>query len=302
MQDNSIVPSDPDKSLTSPKALKDLLSRHGFQFSKSLGQNFLIDGNVLNKIVDGAMIDKKDTVLEIGPGVGTLTQGLARKAGKVIAIEIDSSLLPVLHETLDVFDNVQIIHGDILKLDINSIVDKTSNRQTFKVVANLPYYITTPIIMRFLEEDLSYESITVMVQKEVAQRMVASPSTKSYGSLSVAVQFYTQPRLICKVPPTVFMPPPKVESMVISLDKRVAPTVNIVSKKLFFEIVRASFAQRRKTLLNNLYNSELFDLSKDALSEKLLTMSIDPQRRGETLTLDEFAAICNNFYDLVSFL
>ena len=280
--------------LTSPRFLKDLLTRHGFSFSKSLGQNFLIDENILNKIVNGAEISKEDNVLEIGPGAGTLTYALARQAAKVVAVEIDSALLPVLKETLDGLDNVQVIHGDILKMDLNDLIQSSFDNKPFKVVANLPYYITTPIIMRFLEEELPYSSITVMIQKEVAERMAAKPGNKDYGALSVAVQFYTQPKIIGKVPSSVFMPPPKVDSIVINLKKRSSPAVDVADTARFFQVVKAVFAQRRKTLLNTLNAANIARLDKEELSKLLRSLNIDPQRRGETLTLEELAAISNN--------
>jgi 16S rRNA (adenine1518-N6/adenine1519-N6)-dimethyltransferase len=280
--------------LTSPKVLKELLARHGFTFSKSLGQNFLIDENILHKIVQGAEITDKDRVLEIGPGVGTLTRALALRAADVTAVEIDSALLPILNETLNDFSNIRIIHGDILKLDLTKLVQDIFQGQTFKVVANLPYYITTPIIMRFLEEEQPFSSITVMIQKEVAERMAAKPGTKEYGALSAAVQFFTLPRIIGKVPATVFMPPPKVDSIVITLERRDEPAVAVDNRQDFFRVVKAVFSQRRKTLLNTLYSAKLVDLDKDGLREKIQSLGIDPQRRGETLSLEELARLANN--------
>ncbi|NLU36377.1 MAG: 16S rRNA (adenine(1518)-N(6)/adenine(1519)-N(6))-dimethyltransferase RsmA [Clostridiales bacterium] len=281
-------------TLTSPKYLKSLLSRHGFSFSKSLGQNFLIDENILNKIVQGAQLASDDYVLEIGPGVGTLTAALARHAAKVVAVEIDRSLKPILDETLEGFNNVEVVYGDILKLDLEELTKDRLEGRPFKIVANLPYYITTPIIMRFLENDCSYTSITVMIQQEVAARMAAGPGSKEYGALSVAVQFYTRPRLICKVPASVFLPPPKVGSIVIALDRRNKPAVDVEDTACFFKIVRAVFAQRRKTLLNNLVSAGITGLDKAALSQKLSRLGIDPERRGETLSLEELALISNN--------
>jgi 16S rRNA (adenine1518-N6/adenine1519-N6)-dimethyltransferase len=281
------------QSLTSPKVLKELLERHGFRFSKSLGQNFLIDENILHKIIQGAGITEKDMVLEIGPGVGTMTRALAQKAAAVAAVEIDSALLPILQETLGDFANARVIHGDILKLDLTELVQNVFQGKPFKVVANLPYYITTPIIMRFLEEEQPFTSITVMIQKEVAERMAAGPGSKDYGALSVAVQFYTHPRIIGRVPSSVFMPSPKVDSIVISLDKREKPAVEVNSRPDFFRIVKAVFSQRRKTLLNTLSAANLADISKEELKEKLLSLDINPQRRGETLTLAELAKLSN---------
>ncbi len=259
-----------------------------------MGQNFLIDENILHKIVQGAEITDKDRVLEIGPGVGTLTRALALRAADVTAVEIDSALLPILNETLNDFSNIRIIHGDILKLDLTKLVQDIFQGQTFKVVANLPYYITTPIIMRFLEEEQPFSSITVMIQKEVAERMAAKPGTKEYGALSAAVQFFTQPRIIGKVPATVFMPPPKVDSIVITLERRDEPAVAVDNRQDFFRVVKAVFSQRRKTLLNTLYSAKLVDLDKDGLREKIQCLGIDPQRRGETLSLEELARLANN--------
>lgn len=280
--------------LTSPKYLKELLNRHGFHFSKSLGQNFLIDENILRKIIKGADISPGDKVLEIGPGVGTLTSAIARQGAQVVAVELDRDLLPILEETLGEYPNAKVVQGDILKLDLNQLLNDSFQSAPFKVVANLPYYITTPIIMRFLEEELSYTSITVMIQKEVAQRMAALPNSKEYGALSVAVQFYTKPRLIGKVPAGVFMPPPKVDSMIITLEKRSQPAVDVLNSTYFFKVVKAVFAQRRKTLLNTLYAAEITDMDKAELSSMLKGINIDPQRRGETLSLEELALISNS--------
>jgi len=281
-------------TLTSPKYLKCLLDRHGFRFSKSLGQNFLIDENILQKIINGAQIAPEDIVLEIGPGVGTLTTALARQAEKVVAVEIDRSLKPILEETLEGFNNVEVIYGDILKLNLEELLKDKLDSKPFKIVANLPYYITTPIIMRFLENDCPYRSITVMIQQEVAGRMAAGPGSKEYGALSVAVQFYTKPRVICKVPASVFLPPPKVDSMVITLEKRSRPAVDVEDPAYFFKIVKAVFAQRRKTLLNNLASADITGLDKAALEKRLTDLGINPKRRGETLSLEEFAYISNN--------
>ena len=282
------------QSLTSPKVLKELLTRHGFHFSKSLGQNFLIDENILNKIIQGAGITENDRVLEIGPGVGTLTRALAMRAAAVTTVEIDSALLPILEETLRDFSNVRVIHGDILKLDLTHLVRECFPGRPFKVVANLPYYITTPIIMRFLEEEQPFTSITVMIQKEVAERMAAVPGTKEYGVLSTAVQFFTRPRIIGRVPAGVFLPPPKVDSIVISLERREEPAVAVNSRTDFFRVSKAVFSQRRKTLLNTLSASKLVDRNKEEWKKKLLSLGIDPQRRGETLTLEELAALSNH--------
>ncbi|MGB4157177.1 MAG: 16S rRNA (adenine(1518)-N(6)/adenine(1519)-N(6))-dimethyltransferase RsmA [Caldicoprobacterales bacterium] len=284
------------KSLTSPKVIKDIMERHNFRFSKSLGQNFLIDGNIVKKIMEGAEITKEDRVLEIGPGIGTLTQELVSTAAKVVAVEIDKSLLPVLEETLGQPPNLRIVHGDILKIDIRGLINEFFEGKEFKVVANLPYYITTPIIMRFLEEDLPFTALTVMIQKEVAQRMAAKPGQKEYGSLSVAIQYYTKPRIVCKVPSSVFMPKPKVDSIVIALDRLEEPPVDVFDRDLFFKVVRAAFAKRRKTILNNLTSGELEEWSREDILRVLESVGIDPQRRGETLSIQEFALIANSLH------
>lgn len=281
-------------TLTSPRYLKNLLARHGFQFSKSLGQNFLIDENILKKIIRGTELSPGDIVLEIGPGVGTLTTALADLAAKVIAVEIDNSLKPILEETLEGLDNVEVIYEDILRLNLDELIQGRLSNRPFKVIANLPYYITTPIIMRFLEKGCSYVSLTVMIQKEVAARMTARPGSKEYGALSVAVQYYTLPRVICKVPASVFIPPPKVDSTVITLEKRSKPAVDVDNPAHFFQVTKAVFAQRRKTLPNTLIAAHITDLDKAALNEKLISLGIDPRRRGETLTLEELASISNH--------
>lgn len=280
--------------LTSPRVIKDIVERHNFRFSKSLGQNFLIDKNIVDKIIEGAEITEEDRVLEVGPGIGTLTHELVERAKKVVAVEIDKNLLPVLEETLGGPPNLRIIHGDILKIDLERLVDEEFGGMDFKVVANLPYYITTPIIMRFLEEGLPFTTLTVMIQKEVAQRMNAKPSEAEYGSLSVAVQYYTKPRIVCRVPAGVFMPQPKVDSMVIALDRRNSPPVEVKDRDLFFQVVRGAFAKRRKTLLNNLTSGEFGKWDKGEMLKVLETAGVDPKRRGETLTIEEFALVANN--------
>jgi len=282
-------------SLTSPRVVKSILNRHGFRFTKSLGQNFLIDDNILKKIVGAANINSQDLVLEIGPGIGTLTRELAARARKVATVEIDKRLLSILEETLADFSNVTVIHGDILKINLTQLVHNLFDDLSFKVVANLPYYITTPIIMGILERGVPFESITVLVQREVAERMVASPGNKDYGALSVAVQYYTVPRVVGKVPASVFIPPPKVDSMIITLEKRSEPSVHVEDRRLFFEIVHAAFAKRRKTLINNLMSAggELKGWTRQEIEEVLNQCGIDPQRRGETLSFEEFAFIAN---------
>ena len=283
-------------NLTSPRVVKSILDKHGFHFTKSLGQNFLIDDNILKKIVEAANLSKDDRVLEIGPGIGTLTRELGTLAHKVVAVEIDQRLIPILKETLAGFDNVSVIQGDILKIDLVELVHNSFDGKPFKVVANLPYYITTPIIMGILERGLPFESITVLIQKEVAQRMVASPGSKEYGALSVAVQYYTIPRSVAKVPASVFMPPPKVDSMIVTMERRKEPPVFVEDRKLFFDVVHASFAKRRKTLLNNLISAKeiLEGWTRQEIEELLWECGIDPQRRGETLNVEEFASISNS--------
>lgn len=280
------------KSLASPKNTREIIQKHGFHFSKKLGQNFLIDRNILEKIVDGAQVTKEDGILEIGPGIGTMTQVLSQRAKKVVAVEIDSSLLFILQDTLQDFKNVEIIHGDILKLPLKEILQNKLKHEKIKVVANLPYYVTTSIVMKLLEEELPIDSITIMVQKEVAKRMNAAPGGKDYGALSVAVQFYSKPQLITDVPSTVFMPPPKVDSTVIRLDIRRHPKVKVDNRKLFFKVVRAAFGKRRKTLLNALSTGNL-GVEKSDIGNILDKLGIDKKRRGETLSLQEFANIAN---------
>lgn len=279
--------------LASPKYTQEIIKKYGFHFNKKLGQNFLIDQNILQKIVDGAGITQEDEVLEIGPGIGTLTQELAKTAKKVIAIEIDQHLLPILQETLGNFKNVELIQGDVLKLPLMDIMyNKFSNRK-IKVVANLPYYITTSIVMKLLEEELPIGRITIMIQKEVAERMSAAPGGKDYGALSVAVQFYATPYKIATVPASVFIPRPKVDSVVIALDILDKPRVEVSNRKLFFQVVRAAFAKRRKTLVNALSTGNL-GIEKQEIVNILNQIGIDSKRRGETLSLKEFADIAND--------
>lgn len=280
------------KNLASPKNTKEIIEKHGFRFSKKLGQNFLIDQNILEKIVDGAEVTKEDGVLEIGPGIGTMTQVLSQKAKKVVAVEIDSSLLPILQDTLWDCENAEVIHGDVLKLPLKEILQNRFKNEKIKVVANLPYYVTTSIVMKLLEEELPIDSITIMIQKEVAQRMNANPGGKDYGALSVAVQFYSQPQLITNVPSSVFMPPPKVDSTVIRLDILKQPKVEVSNRKLFFQVVRAAFGKRRKTLLNALSTGNL-GIEKSDIGNILQKVEVDSKRRGETLSLQEFANIAN---------
>lgn len=287
-----------NKRLYSPVVVKEIIEKHGFRFSKSLGQNFLIDGNIIDKIIEGSNINAGDGIIEIGPGIGTLTQKLCENAEKVVAIELDNNLLPILEETLGDYNNVEIIHGDVLKVDLHQLIREKLEDRMVKVVANLPYYITTPIIMKLLEEKLDIDKIVVMVQKEVAFRMKALPGNKDYGALSVAVQYYSKPEIIVDVPQNVFMPRPNVDSAVIMLDVYKAPAVQVKEQKLFFRVVKAAFGKRRKTLLNALANS--IDLKKEEIEAVLKRSEIDPMRRGETLDIAEFARISDEIYNAMN--
>ena len=274
-----------NKRLYSPNKIKETLDRYGFKFSKSLGQNFLIDGNVVRKIVREAGITKDDYVLEIGPGMGTLTEELALNAKKVVAIELDKKLLPILDETLTNYDNVEIIYGDVLEVDLKKVIEEKLGGGPVKLVANLPYYVTTPIIGKLLEEGLNLESINVMVQKEVADRMAAGPGSKSYGSLSVFVNFYTNPKVVVKVPKTVFMPQPKIDSSVIRLElKRDLPDID---REKLFKVVKAAFSKRRKTIINAL-STFGFDLEKEDIRHALERVGIKPEERAENISVEDF--------------
>jgi len=280
------------KSLSSPRIVKEIVEKHKFKFSKGLGQNFLIDDNILEKIVEGAEITEDDVVIEVGPGIGTLTQHIASVAKKVIAIEIDDTLIPILQETLADYDNIKVVHEDILKVDIKKLISEEFGNQRPKVVANLPYYLTTPIIMRFLEEQIPVSDIVVMIQKEVADRMVSKPNCKAYGSLSVAVQYYCEPSVVAKVPRTVFIPQPNVDSTVIRLKILEHPSVEVINHDLFLRTVRSGFGKRRKTLLNALSSGTL-GLDKETVQSALEEAEIDPKRRAETLSIHEFAHLAN---------
>ena len=284
------------KNLASVSVIKDILAASGFKFSKSLGQNFLIDENVLSKIVECSAIDKNSGVIEIGPGFGTLTQRLCMAAGKVVAIEIDKTAIPILEDNLSDFDNLKIINEDVLKCDLHKIIAAEFDGMDVKIAANLPYYITTPIIMHILESALPVCSLTVMIQKEVAMRIAAKEGTKDYGALSVAVNFYSEPEVVAHVPPSAFIPQPKVSSTVIRLKLRDKPPVEVADEKGFFKVVRAAFGQRRKTLLNALSNSPAIPLDKQGISKVLADCAIDEKRRGETLTLQNFADISNRIF------
>lgn len=278
--------------IASPEVVHYICKRFDIKMSKKLGQNFLIKRGIVDEIVHAAEITVGEPVLEVGPGIGTLTQGLAQSGADVTAIELDRRLLEVLDTTLASYDNVRIIHGDVLKLDVPTIM----NHKSFKVVANLPYYITTPIIMSLLESKLPIERLVVMVQKEVALRMIAKPSTKDYGALSVAVQYYTEPDIVLDVPPKSFLPAPAVTSSVIRCVLRDKPPVDVIDEKLFFRVVKAGFAQRRKTFSNTMKTT---GLTRDRIEELLTKANIDGQRRGETFTLQEFADVANAWAALI---
>lgn len=282
-----------EPTLGNPQNTIEILKKYNFTFQKKFGQNFLIDTHVLDKIIAAAEITKDDFVLEIGPGIGTMTQYLAQAAGKVAAVEIDKALIPILGDTLSAYDNVMIINEDVLKVDIQKLVEEENGGRPVKVVANLPYYITTPIIMGLFEKHVPIESITVMVQKEVADRMQVGPGTKDYGALSLAVQYYASPYIVANVPPNCFMPRPKVGSAVIRLTTYDNPPVEVDDEKLMFRIIRASFNQRRKTLANGLKNAADLDIPKELIAESIESLGHGPSVRGEALTLEEFAALSN---------
>ena len=277
------------EKLSNPKVTIEIIQKYNFAFQKRFGQNFLIDGHVIEKIIRAAEITKDDVVLEIGPGIGTMTQYLAEAAGEVFAVEIDKNLLPILAETLAEYDNVTVVNEDILKVDIAAL---TGGRPV-KVVANLPYYITTPIIMGLFENHIPATSITVMVQKEVAERMQAGPGGKDYGALSLAVQYYAEPYIVANVPPNCFMPRPNVGSAVIRLTRHTEPKIVVKDEKFMFKLIRASFNQRRKTLQNGINNSAELSISKDAVVEALRKMGLSESIRGEALTLAQFAVLSN---------
>ncbi|PGP44825.1 16S rRNA (adenine(1518)-N(6)/adenine(1519)-N(6))-dimethyltransferase [Bacillus thuringiensis] len=283
------------KDIATPNRTKDIVEKYGFSFKKSLGQNFLIDTNVLNRIVDHAEIGTESGAIEIGPGIGALTEQLAKRVKKVVAFEIDQRLLPILDETLAPYGNVTVINKDVLKADVHEVFNEQFEEgQDVMVVANLPYYITTPILFKLLEEKLPVRGFVVMMQKEVGDRLAAKPGTKEYGSLSIAIQYYTEVETVMTVPRTVFVPQPNVDSAIIRLLKRPKPVVEVTDETFFFEVVRASFAQRRKTLMNNLSNNlNGFPKDKELLDRILTEVGIDPKRRGETLSIEEFATLSN---------
>ena len=274
-----------------PKNTIEVLQKYNFNFQKRFGQNFLIDTYVLEKIIREAHITKDDVVLEIGPGIGTMTQYLCESASKVFAVEIDNTLIPILNDTLSEYDNVTIINEDILKVNINKLVEEECGNRPIKVVANLPYYITTPIIMSLFENDVNIDNITVMIQKEVAERIVSKPGTKDYGALTLAVNFYSTPEIVANVPPNCFMPRPNVSSAVIRMTKDVEPKVKVADKELLFKLIKASFLQRRKTLVNGIGNFKELNITKDRVAEALKEMGLDENIRGERLSLSEFGEL-----------
>ena len=280
-------------TLGNPQNTIAVLQKYHFNFQKKFGQNFLIDTHVLDKIIRAAEITKDDFVLEIGPGIGTMTQYLAQAAREVVAVEIDKALIPILQDTLSGFPNAEVIHDDILKVDIAGLAEQRNGGRPIKVVANLPYYITTPIIMSLFESQVPLASVTVMVQKEVAERMQAGPGSKDYGALSLAVQYYAEPYIAANVPPNCFMPRPNVGSAVIRLTRHEVPPVQVDNEKLMFQIIRASFNQRRKTLVNGLNNSPEITLTKEQITEAVESLGKGAGVRGEALTLEEFAGLAN---------
>lgn len=281
------------KHLGNPTNTLEIIKKYDFAFQKKFGQNFLIDSNVVEKIVREAGVTKDDFVLEIGPGIGTMTQILCENAREVAAVEIDTNLIPILKETLSAYDNVTVINEDILKVDINALAQEKSGGRPIKVVANLPYYITTPIIMGLFESHVPIDSITIMVQKEVADRMQVGPGTKDYGALSLAVQYYARPEIVLVVPASCFMPRPNVDSAVIKLTRHEKNPVEVSDEALMFKIIRASFNQRRKTLANGLNNSSEIHLPKEIIAEAITELCGNPSIRGEALTLEQFARLTN---------
>lgn len=286
-------------TLGNPKNTIEVLQKYQFNFQKKFGQNFLIDTGILEEIIEAAQITKDDFVLEIGPGIGTMTQYLCEAARAVVAVEIDTNLIPILKDTLAEYNNVDVLNEDILKVNISKLAEEKNNGKPIKVVANLPYYITTPIIMGLFENHVPMKSITVMVQKEVADRMQVGPGTKDYGALSLAVQYYAKPYIVANVPPNCFMPRPKVGSAVIRLDRYEEPPVQVKDEKLMFRIIRASFNQRRKTLANGLKNSPELDFTKEQIEAAIGHLGRGASIRGEALTLEEFAELANYLSDQI---
>lgn len=280
-------------TLGNPKNTIEVLQKYHFNFQKKFGQNFLINTSILEEIIDAAEITKEDFVLEIGPGIGTMTQYLCEAAREVVAVEIDTNLIPILGDTLSAYDNVEVMNADILKVDIAKLADERNGGKPIKVVANLPYYITTPIIMGLFESQVPIDSITIMVQKEVADRMHEGPGSKEYGALSLAVQYYAKPEIVVNVPPSCFMPQPKVGSAVIRLTRHENPPVDVDNEKLMFQVIRASFNQRRKTLANGLNNFGSFSLGKEEIQKSIEELGVPVNIRGEALSLEQFAKLSN---------
>ena len=278
-------------TLGNPKNTIEVLQKYHFNFQKKFGQNFLINTSILEEIIDAAEITREDFVLEIGPGIGTMTQYLCEAAREVVAVEIDTNLIPILGDTLSAYDNVEVMNADILKVDIAKLADERNGGKPIKVVANLPYYITTPIIMGLFESHVPIDSITIMVQKEVADRMQVGPGTKDYGALSLAVQYYAKPEIVANVPPNCFIPRPNVGSAVIRLTRYEEPPVQVKDEKKMFALIRASFNQRRKTLVNGLGNAGLPGITKESAAAALAQMGLSPTVRGEALTLEQFARL-----------
>ncbi|OZM55854.1 16S rRNA (adenine(1518)-N(6)/adenine(1519)-N(6))-dimethyltransferase [Lottiidibacillus patelloidae] len=288
-----------NKDISAPQRTKEIIAKHNFSFKKSLGQNFLIDQNILNNIVSAADLSPDSGVIEIGPGIGSLTERLAKKAKNVVAFEIDQRLIPILEETLEPYENAKVINQDVLEADIHAVIEENfSDGQDIMVVANLPYYVTTPIILKLLNDNLPIRGIVIMIQKEVADRIAAKPSTKEYGSLSIAIQFFAEAETVMTVPHTVFIPKPNVDSAVIKITKRTEPLAIVKDEEFMFEVVRASFAQRRKTIINNLKSFFGKD-EKDKVEQALNASGIDPKRRGETLSIEEFAKLSDELHHLL---
>ena len=284
-----------ENRLGNPKNTIEVIQKYEFAFQKKFGQNFLIDTHVLDKIIRAAGVTKEDMVLEIGPGIGTMTQCLAEAAGRVVAVEIDSNLIPILKDTLKDYDNITVINEDILKVDIKKLAEEYNGGRPIKVVANLPYYITTPIIMGLFESEVPIDNITVMVQKEVADRMQTGPGSKDYGALSLAGQYYAEPYIVANVPPNCFIPRPNVGSAVIRLTRHQKPPVEVKDSGLMFRLIRASFNQRRKTLQNGLNNSSELHYSKEQIARAIESLGVPATVRGEALTLEQFARLANYF-------
>ena len=283
-------------TLGNRRSTAEIIEKYHFSFQKKFGQNFLVDSSILDRIIESAQITKEDCVLEIGPGIGTMTQCLAEEAGAVVAVEIDRNLIPVLEDTLSAYENVTVINADILKLDLNRIVEEHNGGRPIKVVANLPYYITTPIIMALFEKHVPLHSVTIMVQKEVADRMQVGPGTKDYGALSLAVQYYAKPEVVTKVPADCFMPKPNVDSAVIRLTRYEKPPVEVEDEAWLFAVIRASFNQRRKTLANGLANAGYPGIGRKQVEEALSDMGLSTMIRGETLTLEQFSELSNRLF------